>query len=103
MKIGDRVGAFASITPDGVAHFFGYGTYQGDEIPSPDVVFAGMKMSEILEEIPDFKNPQILLDNGDIVWGCECWWEPEEKTKQRLNACKEVIHISVDKYRRGGK
>lgn len=22
-------------------------------------------------------NPKIILDDGEVVWGCECWWGPE--------------------------
>ena len=24
-------------------------------------------------------NPRIVLDDGSILWGCECWWEPVEE------------------------
>lgn len=24
-------------------------------------------------------NPKIELDNGDVVWGYQCWWGPEEQ------------------------
>jgi hypothetical protein len=22
-----------------------------------------------------FENPKIILDNGETIWGIECWWE----------------------------
>lgn len=25
------------------------------------------------------RNPKIELDNGDVVWGYQCWWGPEER------------------------
>ncbi len=36
------------------------------------------------------KNPCIKLDNGDIVWGRECWWGPEEEIKAQV--AKYVQH-----------
>ena len=62
--IGQRVGAIAS-ADEKTVHFFGYGTYQGD-FEHPDL---------------GFPNPKIMLDSGRAVWGCECWWGPEEKVK----------------------
>jgi hypothetical protein len=39
-----------------------------------------------LEEIPtgaqlvkSENNPKIKLDNGDVVYGCQVWWEPIEE------------------------
>ena len=51
-----------------VVKFFGYGTYKGN-LDCPQL---GMP------------NPCIELDNGGIVWGCECWWGPEEQIKAQL-------------------
>ena len=27
-------------------------------------------------------NPKIVLDNGDVVYGCQVWWQPEEPDVQ---------------------
>lgn len=26
-------------------------------------------------------NPKITLDNGDVIWGYECWWSPVKRTE----------------------
>lgn len=31
-----------------------------------------------------FSNPRIRLDDGRIVWGCECWWGAVEIVEKRL-------------------
>jgi hypothetical protein len=41
-------------------------------------VLEDLKTSRILT------NPCIRLDSGDIVWGMECWWGPEEKVREQL-------------------
>ena len=64
-KAGARVGAIRDAT-DSKVNMFGYGVYDGD-IKHPDL---------------GFPNPRITLDDGRIVWGCECWWGPEEKIKK---------------------
>jgi hypothetical protein len=30
------------------------------------------------------ENPCIYLDNGDIVWGFQCWWGPKDATLTRF-------------------
>lgn len=30
------------------------------------------------------KNPKILLDNGHVIWGCQCWFASEEKIKSMI-------------------
>ena len=29
-------------------------------------------------------NPRLKLDNGEVVWGCECWWGSEAKIKDMV-------------------
>jgi hypothetical protein len=67
MKEGGRVGAIKDANAE-VVNFFGYGVYDGDQ------------------EHPDmgFPNPHITLDSGEVVWGCECWWGPEDKIKAKI-------------------
>ncbi len=79
MRIGERVGAIQSANGIEV-HFYGYGIYVGEEVP-PDG-FAG--------EL-GVKNPKILLDNGQIVYGQECWWGSEEKVKKMIGERKIVM------------
>jgi len=82
-EIGTRVGAVCGKSDDG-SHvlFFGFGIFQGEEIPGPDVIGPlGMKLHD-----HGVKNPKILLDSGEVVWGCECWWGSEERIKESLEA-----------------
>lgn len=74
-EIGMRVGAVRSADDDAV-YLFGYGVYEGDFMP-PDSVL-GL-------DVPDnFRNPRIKLDNGNTVWGCQCWWGPEDQIKRMI-------------------
>lgn len=68
-----RVGAILSATSNEI-RFLGYGTYVGDKIPPEET--AGFNLGR--------PNPKIELDNGDVVWGCQCWWDAEEKMKTHL-------------------
>lgn len=65
---GDRVGVLA----DGGAV---YGTYDGD-LPCP-----------MLDGHP---NPRITLDSGEIVWGCEVWWGPENKIRDYVAKLRDA-------------
>jgi hypothetical protein len=75
---------------DEEVHLFGYGVYEGDEAPPPNVMgpFG----------YSDFPNPKIRLDSGEVVWGCECWWCPEEDMKQGIGS-RRVVPITPEEYR----
>lgn len=79
VKIGDRVGAISHADKDRV-FLFGYGVYAGDE--------AGGPMDQLMEE--PWANPKIQLDDGSVVWGCECWWGPEARIREKIGS-REVI------------
>jgi hypothetical protein len=71
---------------DNKIFFFGYGTYDGDFVPeaSERVLFWGLPL--------DHPNPRITLDgSGKHVYGCECWWGPEEQIKKMLTNRKVII------------
>lgn len=79
MNIGDRVGAI-SHSDETTVYMFGYGTYQGEEVPPKGVIGAfGIDMGEL-----GAKNPKILLDDGNVVWGCQCWWGSENRVEQMI-------------------
>ena len=82
-EIGTRVGAICGKSDDGSkVLFFGYGTYQGEEVPGPEIFGPmGIKLHDY-----GINNPKILLDSGEIIWGCECWWSSEDKIKESLKA-----------------
>jgi len=99
-KIGDRVGAILCAS-DKKLEFLGYGVYQGDTIPTKD---AGGMMAKMLCEA-GIPNPTIKLDNGDIVYGCECWWGDEESVKAKIKQYEaegftvEIIKIADARVR----
>jgi hypothetical protein len=87
-KVGDRVGAILG-GKDGVVKFLGWGVYVGDEVPPADV--GGFNFGQ--------SNPKITLDNGDTVWGCECWWGSVEGIQRWLDSAKEVVTVSISDAR----
>lgn len=47
----------------------------------------------LLELWRDFnENPCIHLDSGDIVWGYQCWWGPEERLDE-LGRTVEIVPV----------
>jgi len=83
-KIGQRVGAILGVK-NGVVRYFGYGVYVGDEVPPKEA--GGFNFG-----IP---NPRLDLDNGETVFGCECWWGSEESVRAKLEECDSIEQISV--------
>lgn len=71
--VGMRVGAILG-TEDNVVRFLGYGVYEGEEVP-PDGPLHSMSLP----------NPKIKLDTGEVVWGYQCWWGPEQKIKGQMD------------------
>src|SRR5574338_1487067 len=96
VKVGDRVGAYMSISGD-KAFFFGFGTYVGDEVP-PNEGF--QSLTSYLSGLRQ-ANPKIVLDNGDVVWGCECWWGAEDQVKAEMAKLAHVINVDIKDARRG--
>lgn len=70
------------------AYIFGHGVYVGDEdCPVLGVFGKGQYL----------KNPKIVLDNGKVVWGCQCWWAPVDVVAKRLNGW-DVTEIDIDDH-----
>lgn len=65
-----RVFAILNST-DTTIFLLGFGLYVGDEVPPPEVTFAGTPVR--------CPNPKIVLDNGQVVWGCQCWFGDESR------------------------
>jgi hypothetical protein len=78
-KIGERIGAIQKADQTAV-WFFGYGVYAGDEVPP----------SGFLHDL-DRPNPKLQLDNGDVVWGYESWWGPEDQIKEVIGDRQVII------------
>jgi len=91
--IGTRVGAI-SHHDAGIVYLFGWGTYEGDFVPEE----ACGDLAEMLRE-PGIPNPRIRLDSGQIVYGCECWWGPEETLRKKF-AEHEFVDVDIDQVRR---
>ena len=97
-EIGSNVIAI-SHSKDGVVYFFGCGIYEGDSVPPANV---GGFMGKALHE-SNISNPCILLKSGKRVYGCECWWGNEKKTKERFkNYTFEEVDIDEDRKSFGG-
>ena len=93
MNVGDRVGAVLGGDENEV-QFLGYGVYEGEFIPEEAVGF----LADAIKGAGR-KNPRIKLDNGRVVYGCECWWGGEEKVKKMLEQCKKVVDVDIDEVR----
>ena len=75
-----RVGALlAEREQDKVVDLFGYGELLDDEIPETAVGALADMARQMMQP-----NPKIRLDSGQVVWGCECWWGPEEDVKAQV-------------------
>lgn len=101
--VGSRVGAILSATADEVK-FLGYGIYDGDHEPpfgpmqSPkdehDSLVAEMKADGRLPPDYTWKNPRITLDNGCVVWGCQCWWGPEATIREKIGR-RRIVEVAL--------
>lgn len=92
-EVGDRVGAILG-AKDGVVEFLGYGEYKGEEVPETAVGW----IAEAAQNA-GITNPKIELDNGSVVWGCECWWGPEDTIQSRLQEYDKVVNVDIQEYR----
>lgn len=93
MQKGTRVGAVLSADEKTVL-FLGWGTYVGDEVPGPEV--AGF-MAQLCREMKR-PNPKIQLDDGKVVFGCECWWGDEAKVKEMIGG-RPLKVVDIDALR----
>ena len=91
---GQRVGAILG-SEKGTVKFFGYGIYEGEFIPKEAVGF----LADICRE-GKRKNPRIKLDNGKVVYGCECWWGSEEAIRDQVAGYENVVVVDINKVRK---
>jgi hypothetical protein len=95
MKVGDRVMAVCGEDPGkGIVEVFGCGVYEGEFIPVEAVGVIGRLLRDNKRT-----NPRIRLDNGGVVYGCECWWGPIEKVQKRL-AGKKCVEVRIEDKRK---
>lgn len=83
-KPGERIGAILKAKND-VVYFLGFGVYKGDEVPPEDVGGFNVGMP----------NPRLDLDDGQTVWGCECWWGSENKVKEMIAQYDEIENVVI--------
>jgi hypothetical protein len=72
LSVGTRVAAIRNII-DKTVFLYGFGVYDG---------YYPVKIMEGL--VVDI--PRITLDDGQIVWGAQCWWGAEEMINQRYTS-----------------
>ena len=77
-------------TKGGKALIAGHGDYVGDVVPPPGVGLMGIELHAL-----GHKNPKIELDNGNVIWGCQCWWGSKEKMATEINGL-EIIELTSD-------
>jgi hypothetical protein len=98
MQVGSRVGAIIGGDPEAkVVNFLGYGIYDGDHIPPKGVTFLGLDLFDL-----EHSNPKIILDSGEVVWGCQVWWGNEISVKKRIEQYEQagymVKQITMKEY-----
>lgn len=99
--IGARVGAILSSNATEV-HLLGFGVYDGNHTPpfgpmgAPWSVVEEMKKAGQLPQDWTWTNPRITLDDGRVVWGCQCWWGPEDAVRKRIAGLR-VVPATLDK------
>jgi hypothetical protein len=89
---GSRVMALASMNEQ-EARVYGVGVYVGDEVPETAAGF----MADDLRSLA-IPNPKIVLDNGKVVWGCECWWGEEAKVRARIGS-RRIVEADIEATR----
>jgi hypothetical protein len=90
MIIGERIGALVSADGD-VVKFLGYGTYAGYEVPP---AMGSRSLTTLMNQM-GVENPKLVLDNGDVVWGCECWWATEKETREEIAKYAHVEDVRI--------
>jgi hypothetical protein len=92
VKVGERIGAVMK-AKEGVVHLFGYGVRIEDKVPPANAGGFGSLLHEV-----GAPNCCLRLDNGDEIFGCECWWGDEESIKKRF-ANYTVVQASISEIR----
>ena len=87
-KVGERVYAIRNSDEETI-YAYGPGVYAGLQKPP---VGTRTCFGVIDEDWPEtYVNPRIDLDNGGVVWGCQCWWGPEDEVSRSFGDRKVVI------------
>jgi len=94
-QVGARVGVMLEYAKGGELKLIGYGTYKGMEVPPQKHSVTGDFLWAIQKS-----NPKIELDNGEVVWGFECWWAPEDTIKQLEQNAAEITVVDIVEVRK---
>jgi len=57
-----------------------------EQEPTPDMIPEGAQV------IKSDDNPKIVLENGEVVYGCQTWWHPLEREAEIINKLAEVVN-----------
>ena len=93
MLNGDRVGAIKGFDKD-TLRVFGFGEFIGEEIPPSDsigyskIMYSGQQ-----------KDRKILLDNGNVIYGGECWLFDELEVRKSMKEYEHVEYVDIKEYR----
>ena len=72
---------------DKEVQIYGYGTYLGKR-PCP-----------LLCGIP---NPCIELEDGNLVWGCECWWGDADRYEKEILNGRSIKIVPLERGENNG-
>ena len=87
---GTRIGAFYALGRTR-AILFGYGAYEGDFAPPEDILGTMGPVGRLGVMVPRLK-----LDDGTILWGCECWWATEEEVRSLMAGVRlSIVRIET--------
>lgn len=96
-KPGDRVFAATHADADSI-YFLGFGKYEGDFVPSEDAVGT----AAFILRMRKHENPKIVLDDGDEIFGCECYWGPADQLRS-FASMRKIIQTTVSDFRESVK
>ena len=98
-NLGERMGAFLQVNYK-LVEFLGYGVYDGEHIPYGAVGGYATWLREY--KITDSR---MKLDNGELVYRCECWITTERDAERMLEEYKKkgalIVSVDIDKHRKG--
>ena len=93
MKTNNRVYVVYSLDDD-VVESFGLGTYLCQAVP--DETAMGLMADFCRQQKREV--PKIQLDSGEIIWGCECYFDSEEFMKKVIHG-KEIKMVNIEELR----
>lgn len=93
MRNGDRVGAVRSFD-HGTLKVFGFGEYVGEEIPPSNSIGYSRLMRSAQQ-----KDRKVLLDDGHVIYGSECWLFDEVEVRKSLVKYEHIEYVDIDELR----